>query len=211
MRNAYLAQYLRRPHGGPLGRLLTLRMARANAALNSWTLSLLDLQPADRVLELGCGPGYALRQAAELASEGLIGGIDHSPAALRQARSRNRAAIRAGRVELRQGDVSEPLPYESACFDAAYAVQLLYFLSDPLPVLRELRRVLRPDGRLAMSVRAAETLAQSRFAQGEVYTLWSEAEIEAWFRDAGFSSARVEHASFKRGPAICVLGKFLCS
>jgi SAM-dependent methyltransferase len=190
-----------------VGRLLTLRMARANAPLNAWTLTLLDLRPTDRVLELGCGPGHALRRASELAPQGFVAGIDHAPAMVRQAQARNAAGIRTGRVEVRLGDASHVLPYDDNAFDVAYAVQVLYFLPDPLPVLRELRRVLRPGGVLAMTVRAAETLAQSRFAQTGVYTLWREPEIEASFREAGFEDVRFERAPFKRGPAFCVLGE----
>ena len=182
-------------------------MARANAALNEWTLALLDLQPTDRVLELGCGPGHVLRRASELARQGFVAGIDHAPAMLRQAQAQNAAGIRAGRVEVRLGDASQALPYDDAAFERAYAVQLLYFLPDPLPVLCELCRVLRTGGVLAMTVRAAERLAQSRFAQTGVYTLWSEPEIEALFREAGFEDVRFERRRFKRGPAICVLGE----
>jgi ubiquinone/menaquinone biosynthesis C-methylase UbiE len=185
-------------------------MAHANGPLNEWTLALLDLHPTDRILEIGCGPGHALQQASSLASEGLVAGLDHSSAMLRQARARNAAAIRESRVDLRLGDVNQPLPYDAAAFDKAYAVQVLYFLPDALPILRELQRVLCRGGVLAMTVRAAETLAQSRFAQTGVFTLLSEPEIEALFREAGFESVRVERAQFKRGPAICVLGQALC-
>ena len=74
----FLAHHLRRPRGGLVGRLLTWRMARANAALNAWSLSLLDLQPLDCVLELGCGPGHAVQGAAAGAS--FVAGIDVSEA-----------------------------------------------------------------------------------------------------------------------------------
>jgi len=201
-----LANHLCSPQGGPLGHLLTLRMARANAPLNTWTLDLLDLRPTDRVLEIGCGPGHAIRQAARLASEGHVAGLDHSPAMLRQAQTRNAAAIREERVDLRLFDVSQPLPYNDGAFDKIYAVQMLYFLPGPLPVLRDLRRVLAPGGLLAMTARAPETLAQSRFAQTGVYKLLREPQIKALFQNAGFESVRIERAQFERGPAICALG-----
>ena len=67
--------------------------------------------------------------------------------------------------------------------------------------------MLRPGGVLAMTVRAAETLVQSRFAQTGVFTLHTEPEIGDLFREAGFEDVRVERAQFERGPAICVLGR----
>jgi SAM-dependent methyltransferase len=204
---ARLARHLHRPSGSLLGRLLTGRMARGNVPLNEWTLDLLDLHPTYAVLELGCGPGLAIQRASALVFQGLVAGIDHSPAMLRQAQARNATAIREGRVDLRLGDASQRLPYPDASFDAGYAVQVLYFLPAPLPILRELHRVLRPGGVLAMTVRAAETHAQSRFAQTGVFTLHTEPEIGDLFREAGFGDVRIERAQFERGPAVCVLGR----
>jgi SAM-dependent methyltransferase len=59
---------------------------------------------------------------------------------LRQAQALSARAIREGRVELRPGDTARALPYEDASSDKLYAVQVLYFLPDPLPILREVRR-----------------------------------------------------------------------
>jgi len=65
----------------------------SNVTPNRWAVRLLDVQPADRVLELGCGPGVAI---AALASRGMVVGVDHSAVMIGQRR-RNRAAVRAGR------------------------------------------------------------------------------------------------------------------
>ena len=198
-----LARHLCQPRGGLLGRWLTRRMARANAPLNEWTLTLLDLQPGDRVLEIGFGPGLAIQQAAQVA--GFVAGLDASAAMLRQARARNARAIREGRVELRLGDGARSMPYGDGSFDKLYAVQVFHFLSDPLPFLREARRVLKPGGQAAMTVRAPEALKET-LAQAGVYTLYTGDEIARLFHEAGLSTVRVEHGQFESGAAVCVLG-----
>src|SRR5688572_12852582 len=68
----------------------------SNVARNRWAAQLLDVQPTDHVIELGCGPGVAIAALADRAVRGLVVGVDHSLVMIRQARRRNRAAVRAG-------------------------------------------------------------------------------------------------------------------
>ena len=77
----------------------------SNRRRNVWTVSLLDVQRNDRVLEIGFGPGIAVREVSRLAVEGYVCGLDHSDEMLRQATRRNAAAIRMGRIDLRLGSV----------------------------------------------------------------------------------------------------------
>ena len=90
---------------GLLGRVagFIMRVRPSNRERNLRTLALLDIQPADQVLEVGFGPGLAIERAAELASRGKVVGIDHSALMLREARLRNAKAIADGRVELLLG------------------------------------------------------------------------------------------------------------
>jgi ubiquinone/menaquinone biosynthesis C-methylase UbiE len=67
----------------------------SNRQRNLWVVSLLDVQPTDRVLEIGFGPGLAIAELARRATRGHIYGIDHSEVMVRQASKRNAAAIRA--------------------------------------------------------------------------------------------------------------------
>src|SRR5215211_3783479 len=72
----------------------------SNIERNKWAVELLDVQPTDHVLELGCGPGVAVAALAARATRGLVVGVDHSEVMIRQARRRNAAPIRQGRVGL---------------------------------------------------------------------------------------------------------------
>jgi ubiquinone/menaquinone biosynthesis C-methylase UbiE len=168
---AILMRAFGRPQG-LLGRLGGMIMARANAGFGIWVASLLGIGPADHVLEVGFGPGVVVRHLATLASAGRVAGIDASREMVGQAEARNATAIAAGRVELRQGSV-ERLPFETGSFDKALAVNSLQVWSDPRLGLREIARVLRPGGRLALGFTPqsgqrreglAELLAASGFA-----------------------------------------------
>jgi ubiquinone/menaquinone biosynthesis C-methylase UbiE len=73
----------------------------SNRRRNAWVVSLLDVQRDDRVLEIGFGPGVAIRELARLAADGYVYGLDHSEVMVRQAARRNAEGVRRGRVDLR--------------------------------------------------------------------------------------------------------------
>lgn len=160
-----------RQFSGPTGLLGSVAgriMARKNRALNAWVASLLEAGPADRVIEVGYGPGLAV--AANAARAAFVAGVDRSDVMWRHARRRNAAAIRAGRVDLRQGDATA-LPFADASFTRALAVNSLQFWDPPDAGLRELARVLAPGGRLVLAQRlfkpSAGKLDRSRFGMKE--------------------------------------------
>jgi len=153
---------------GPLGVLagLVMRMRPSNRLRNSRTLDLLGIQPKDRVLEVGFGPGVAVARAAALAPEGKVVGVDHSELMLRQARRRNAKAISAGRVELILGS-ADALPRLEDRFDKVMAVNVYMFWKDPVSVLRGLRQVMSPGGVIALTLqprRRGATMDDTRVA-----------------------------------------------
>src|SRR5712691_8812444 len=120
----------RRPTG-IVGQFIGNRMARQHEPENRWTISLLNAQPTDHILEIGFGPGRAIQQLATLVTTGRISGIDFSQTMLRAARRRNAQAIKAGQVDLHYGDVAN-LPFEDSTFDTVFSIHTLYFWLEPI-------------------------------------------------------------------------------
>lgn len=106
---------------GLFGWFIGRGMARSNVYEAHWTVSLLDIQPENRVLEIGFGPGLSTQYAAEKATQGFVAGIDHSKTMVRFARRRNAEALKAGRMDLKQGEVAS-LPYPDESFDKAFSI-----------------------------------------------------------------------------------------
>ena len=185
---------------GAVGHIAGWIMGRrsSNVARNRWAVQLLDVQPADRVIELGCGPGVALAALAARATRGLVVGVDHSQVMIRQARRRNKAAIRAGRVRLIHATV-ERLSTSDGPFNAALAVNTVGMWPDPAARLRELARLLRPGGRIAL-------VSQPRCPGATAATSAAAAsELAGLLTQAGFEHLRTEMLDLDP-PAVCVLG-----
>jgi len=143
-------------------------MEVANRRPNRAAIAALDVRPNDDVLEVGFGPGAAIRALAALAPAGRIYGVDRSQVMLDLARRRNRAAIRSGQVVLKLGSFdSLPLPDRSV--SKILAVNVVYFWSDPAPVLKELNRVLRPGGGISIYATDASTMRRWKFATEETH------------------------------------------
>ena len=116
------------------------------APLGRHALAALAPRPGERVLDIGCGGGEtALGLARAVAPDGTVVGIDLSAAVLAFAR---RAAERCERVRFIQAD-AQLFPFEPASFDAAFSRFGVMFFADPTAAFINIRRSLRPDGRLA--------------------------------------------------------------
>jgi ubiquinone/menaquinone biosynthesis C-methylase UbiE len=189
MISRFIASQFRKP-SGLLGRLFGNGMARGNEPEARWTVELLNIQPDMRVLEIGFGPGVAIQYAAEQAVQGRVSGIDYSETMVQVARKRNASAIRDGLVDLQHGDVRS-LPYENEVFDRAFTIHSIYFWAEPTTCLRELRRVLRANGVLAITILPKEKWTGRR-PPAEVFTLYSGGEVAQLMTDAGFRHPRVE-------------------
>ncbi len=125
---------------------------RRQRAIAEHVAELLQVQREDKVLEIGFGPGVGIQCLSErIRGEGLIVGIDPSDVMMQMAKARNAGAIEKGTVKLLSGTV-EHIPWESEFFDKAYAMNSFHLWPDKAAGLSEVRRVLKPGGRLALVV-----------------------------------------------------------
>lgn len=199
-----LVRQFRRPEGA-LGRVAGWIMSRrgSNVERNRWTVDLLEIEPAHRVLEIGFGPGLALERAAQRATRGRVVGVDHSAVMARQAGRRNRTAIAAGRVVLHEGGIDERIDAlrEEAPFDRIYTVNCVMFWSEPVETLRRLCALLRPGGVLAVTHQPRRPGATS------ADVLQSAAELETALAAAGLEPLRRETLPLEPVAAVCVLAR----
>lgn len=178
-----IGQHYRRPSGF-MGQIIGNSMAQQHVPENDWTVSLLDVQPTDAILEVGFGPGIAIERVAALATEGQVTGIDFSRAMVIAASKRNRQAIKAGCVDLHYGD-AENLPFVSQSFDKVFSIHSLYFWPDTQRALQEIHRVLKPGGTLALTILPKEKWPNEG-ADASLCTVYSAGELAQLLTASGF-------------------------
>lgn len=183
--------------GWLVGWEMTLRSS--NRKRNVWAVGLLEVEPTDHVLEIGFGPGIAIRELSRRATHGLVCGVDHSEVMVRQATRRNADAVRAGRMDLRCGS-AEHLPAFAEPFDKVLAVNNMGMWRDPDERLKELHRLMQSGGRIAIvsQPRCPGATAETTVAAGR--------EIAARLTEAGFTCIRSDTLGLKP-PVVCVIGE----
>jgi SAM-dependent methyltransferase len=184
-RSDRLARQGRQPSGW-LGHIVGRIMARETHQANLVALDQLDLQPEDRLLEIGFGHGRTLATAAKRITSGRLAGIDPSEVMMKIARGRNARALRSGRMALALGG-SDRLPYPSGEFDKVLSVHTIYFWTAPERDLAEVHRVMAPGARLVIGYRPSEDLGFGRDFPATIYNIRSVAQIERLVGEAGFT------------------------
>ena len=167
-----------------MGRLLLHSMNIGHGRLHQWGLKAAGIQLTDRVLDVGCGGGKAIYRILE-ETRREVAGVDHSPEAVKTARSVNRAAISSGRLRIVESSV-ESLPFRDGFFDVVTAFETTYFWPDLQAGLIEIRRVLSPGGRLVITNEVADREAAGRWAERLDMNVPDGRSLAALAREAGF-------------------------
>ena len=145
-----------------MGRILLRSMNIGHGRLHQWGLKAAGIQLTDRVLDVGCGGGKAISHILE-ETRREVAGVDHSPEAVKTARSVNRAAISSGRLRIVESSV-ENLPFRDGFFDVVTAFETTYFWPELQAGLTEIHRVLNRGGRLVIANEFADRASAGAWA-----------------------------------------------
>ena len=155
------------------------------------------------VLEIGIGTGGLLTELAARAS--TVIGVDHSPAMLDEARRRLSAAD-LDNTELRLGEITH-LPLPDNAVDCVVANMVLHHAADPVAVLREVWRVLKPGGKVVLADLARHEQEWVREQLADQWLGFEEDELIAWLTSAGFVDVCCERIEGPAGQETVLLVK----
>ncbi len=195
-----------RPHGnahgherfqGASGLVIAAVMLVGRGAVSRLVADLAGVGPGDRVLDVGCGPGGAAREAARRGA--AVTGVDPAPLMLGLGRSLSRS--RSGRGILFVQGTAEALPVADRSATVAWAISSAHHWADVPAGLRELHRVLERGGRLIIAEGLARPGARGHTAHR--FTEEQAAETATAVQAAGFADARHEtHRAGRRMLAV---------
>src|SRR5215468_2274595 len=195
---------------GWLGRLSLWRMNASHSKLTDWGLGQVSIESHYTILDVGCGGGRTVSKLAAMATKGKVYGVDYSEQSVQSATRTNAPSIDLGRVEIRQGSVSQ-LPFPDQAFDLVTAVETHFWWPNLPADMRELFRVTKSGGTLIViaeiykgGATATSRLAE-KYARRTGLLLLSVDEHRELLVNAGYSSVRVLEERPKGW--ICAIGR----
>jgi len=146
-----------------------------------------------RLLDLGCGGGFALLLAARRGA--TVAGIDATPALLDIARER------VPEAELTIGDIEDPLPFEPGSFDVVTAFNSVQYCSDPVAVIKQMSHVTKPGGLVSFLVWGPPEQCESGVMFAEMGPLMPPAPLSAPGAIAWSEQGQLEQLAVSAGLA----------
>jgi len=176
------------PKNNIIGRLLLRGMNIGHRQISRWTLSQLPRDAAfTNIIDIGCGGGWTLSRLLKRWSKANVVGIDVAEASVAKSLDYNAEAVSSGRCNVVLGNVAS-MPFPDGHFDAATAIETVYFW-DPLDdSLREVRRCLKEGGWFVVGLEAGKK-GQAQF--------WSRHVGGMHPYDAEYIKARLLAAGFR--------------
>ena len=160
-------------------------MEKGHGPVGRQAIELMDLPADARVLDLGCGSGWAARLMAAKAPEGRVVGIDISDEMVTLSADTSKEFAN---IEFRVAS-AEALPFDDGEFTHAFSMESLYYYADMAAALREIRRVLAPGGMFVTVVDLYQENEPSHQWVGDLKVpvqLLSIADYRSLFEEAGF-------------------------
>jgi SAM-dependent methyltransferase len=177
---------------GFAGRVTFTLMNRFHKTIYKNVAEALELKPEDDLLEVACGNGYFLKKYASHVHS--VSGLDFSELAIKLAIKNNKDRMDAGTAKFVHGEASQ-LAWEDNKFSCATVMASIHAFPKPLEALKEIYRVLRPEGRLVVSIEqnAEDGLDHSKNVKQWGMHVWKEDDIRAMMKDAGFSEVSINY------------------
>jgi ubiquinone/menaquinone biosynthesis C-methylase UbiE len=120
----------------------------ANLDIDEWIAAFLSRRQRRAIFDLGCGNGNHLRLYLDcVGPDGCVAGLDREATLIDQAK---RSYLNVDNLDLRVGSMDQPLPFAAGTFDTAFSNFAIYNAADPAFTLRELKRLVHPDGEVVL-------------------------------------------------------------
>ena len=196
---------------GEGGKEMLSHMSEHHTPITNMAISLLEVQPNDTVLDIGCGGGRALQRISKIVTTGSLVGVDYSETAVACAAEENADDVASGKMKIVQGSVSE-LPFAENTFDKVYSIESYFFWPDLQEDVKEILRVLKPGGKAVLAgclvpQRDYTEEIEARFAAMKIHLISAE-DFALLLQDAGFRDVRVQVKPSDEEPYLhlCAIG-----
>ena len=179
-----MAAQLRQP-SGQAGVQTGEWMNRGNVHMNIATLEMVNAAANDTLLEIGMGNGFFVKDILQKDASIKYTGCDFSEVMVSEAEKLNAEWISKGQAKFICADVAD-LPFDDRSFNKIFTVNTIYFWDDATAILTELKRVLKKDGTLIISLRPKHLMQNYPFTKYG-FTLFTKADVVQLLQANGFT------------------------
>lgn len=197
-----IARNFRKPSGF-WGSVILKRMNKGHERVTKWALAIIAPKRDERILDIGCGGGNAVRLMAQKSDR--VYGVDYSGLSVQKAQKLNKHGIAAGRVSILQASV-DSLPFDHATFELATAFETVYFWPDWEADFKEVYRVLKPSGRFAIICEMARDDEKNKELEQSIGMKVPRAEeLETLLARAGFEQIQTHLQQGAEEQDLCII------
>ena len=169
-----VAEQLRKPDG-EFGKQVGAKMNEGNGHINRYALDALNPKSNDKLLELGMGNGFFVKEIFAAEESVMYTGCDFSETMVEEALRLNEKLVKSRQARFLVAS-TDHLPFADETFDTVFTINTLYFWTNPAQELAEIRRVLKPEGTFLLAIRPKSVMKNLPFtAYG--FTLYEKEEV----------------------------------
>lgn len=190
-----LSSQLKKPTG-EAGREVAKALNDSNWKLYDLSFEMIDLKPNSRILEIGFGNGIHFSQYFEVEPTLSVTGVDFSEDMCDEAKIMNTRLIDSGKLSIHCADTSS-LPFRDASFDLVIAINVIYFFEPPEVHLKEISRVLKPEGSFLMGFRPRHVVEHLEFTK-QNFILYEADELRELLEENGFEMVNEKTNSYQK-------------
>jgi len=184
-----LAKHLRQPDG-ETGIQVGVQMNKSNKHICLNSYKLLNPEDENHILEIGMGNGFFIKDLLTMAANLKYTGVDFSATMIKEAQLLNKELLAKEKVFLKKASI-EKLPFKDNVFDSITTTNTLYFWPQPTKNIKELLRVLKPNGKLLIAYRSKNCMDQLELAK-HGFEKYENHDVETLLSNAGFKSISTE-------------------
>jgi cyclopropane fatty-acyl-phospholipid synthase-like methyltransferase len=185
MLREFIASQFKKPTG-LVGIFTSNLMVKNNQKNYHRLIKDLNLQPRDKVLEIGYGPGLGIQMVAELCPTCTIQGIDFSPLMYKRASKYNKGYMDEGRVQLQYGDFLK-VPVGKSAYDKIFCLNVVYFWNELKEPFEKVLSLLKEAGSFHIYMADKITLMEKK-APDSVFNKYSIEQVVEALKAAGFTA-----------------------
>ena len=183
---------------GILGKMMVNSMNAGHSPMAIWGMQFLPANQPKQVADLGCGGGQNTANLLDKFAQAKVTAVDYSEVSVAKTKQKNEEAIKQGRCQVIQGDVSH-LSLADDTYDLVTAFETIYFWPGPVQSFKEVYRILKSDGYFIIVNECDGTNPKDQkwLDMIDGMTIYEKTDLIAKLQEAGFESVKVEHDTSK--------------